>query len=137
MAFDPTSLRECHELDLEETLEKDWSLPVQLISPDGEVQTTSANDPELDLVGDVLFCRTEVDVESGLLQQDIIVRKPVVTLRKTSLTRIPEPGERWIAKIPLTPSRSAALETFLAVRAPTGGDSIGFITLHCDDIEQT
>jgi hypothetical protein len=136
VAFDPTSLRECHELDLEETLETDWALPVQLVSPDGEIQP-DPNDPDATLGGQVLFNRVETEFESGLMSTDVIIRKPVVTLRISSLTRVPQPGERWVVRIPMTPSRSAPLETFEAHRAPTGGDSIGFITLHCDDIVQS
>ncbi len=129
MAYDPTSLRELHnQVVLPITLEKFWSLPVELISPDGEEQTG--------LAGQVLFNRVEVELDTSNLEQPTIVSKPVVTLRVSSLTRVPQPGERWTVKCPREPSRSADLVTHLATRAPTGGDSIGFMTLHCDRIVQ-
>ena len=129
MSWDRTSLREFHNnVVLPTTLEGDWSLPVEIISPGGIKQKN--------LTGQVLFNRVEVEMETSNLEQPQIVSKPVVTLRISSLNRVPQPKERWIVRCPREPRRDAPLQSYLAHRAPTGGDSIGFITLHCDRIVQ-
>lgn len=136
MTYDPTSLREVHERFLGTTLEGLWGFPVGLTSPDGEVQTPWTTADKTGLSGQVLFNRVEVELDTSNLEQTTMVSKPVVTLRISSLTRVPQPGERWIVKCPRIPSRSAPLVTHLAIRGPTGGDSIGFMTMHCDRLVQ-
>jgi hypothetical protein len=136
------SLRELAESDLAVTLESqdDWGLPVELIDPDGVEYTTSANssdplnpDP---LSGQILYDQLKVDPDTG---EPITVDNPIVSLRRSSLTRVPENGERWVAKIPTDPSLTASLETFITseVRPYGGGQSIGFIKLYLQRIEQS
>lgn len=122
------SLRERVESDLEKSLEGEWGLPVVLISPDGEIIDTSENtgDP---LSGQVLYDTVRINPETG---EQMVVNNPIVTLRRSSLSRIPIPGETWIVKIPTTPSTTADLESFIAdpERSPEGGRSIGMIRLY-------
>ena len=120
------NLRELIETDLGTTLEGDYALPVELIDPDGASQS---------LVGQVLYDTTTLNPETG---EAMTVNDPIVTLRRTSLTRIPEDGERWIVKIPTTPSTTAPLEDFTITgdRPTTGGGSIGYIRLHLQRVSQ-
>ena len=135
------NLRELAERDLGRTLEGEFALPVVLTSPDGIVQSTSENsadplNPDT-LVGQVLYdiVRDNPDSISG---ESLVINKPVVTLRRSSLLRVPKPGEKWIVQIPTSPSRTAELEKFMtdATRPPEGGKSIGFIRLYLTRLVQ-
>lgn len=123
------NLREQVESDLADTLENPdhWGLPVELIDPDGNIQTKSVNDPDQDLSGQILYDTTVVNPETGL---EMIVAKPVVTLRRSSLSRIPAAGEKWMIRIPETPDPTAAKVLHRIEQAPEDGKSIGFIRLY-------
>jgi hypothetical protein len=114
------NLRVQIEEDLATTLESadDFGLPVILISPDGEIQEVN---------GQILYDTQKIDPETGL---DMIVHKPVVTLRRSSLTRIPAGGERWGVRIPETPDPNAEKVLHMLEQAPEDGRSIGFIRLY-------
>ena len=121
------NLRERIETDLKTSLEGVWGLPVVLISPDGEVINTSLNGG--DLFGQVLYDTIRVNPETG---EPMVVGNPIVTLRRSSLSRVPVSGEKWIVKIPTDPSETATLEDFIndPTRPVEGGRSIGFIKLY-------
>lgn len=122
------NLREQVEKDLGASLEGDWGLPVVLIDPDGGVYDKSANDPAQPLVGRVVYNRTKLDPETG---EQVVVPEPVITLRRTSLSRIPADGEKWVIKFPKDPSSSAPLVEYILIgRPPEGGRAIGFIRLY-------
>ena len=114
-------------MDLAETLEdpSDYGIPVVLITPTGEVISTSANKSTGYLYGQVLYDSTKQD-EDGMT---VIDNKPVVTLRRSSLSRIPKDGEVWGVQIPTSPLFNAPIETFLLERAVNGGSSLGIIRL--------
>jgi hypothetical protein len=128
------NLREQVEADLSDTLEDsdDWGLPVILISPDGVEQSKSANDPTADLTGQILYDTTVIDPETGL---QMIVSIPVVTLRRSSLNRIPVAGEKWIVQVPETPDASAAKVDHMLQRIESG-KAIGFVRLYLNRAEQ-
>ena len=136
------SLREQVEKDLSFSLEgtNDWGLPVELISPDGVKYSTSENSPDpenpLPLTGQVLYDQAKADPDTG---EPITVNNPIVSLRRSSLARVPADGERWVIRIPTSPSITAELEDFVLspVRPHGGGQSIGFIKLYLQRIEQT
>ena len=123
------NLREKAEADLATTLEKEWGLPVQLVDPDGNEITQSFNDATLLLRGQVLYDTVRVDPETG---EPMIINEPIVTLRRSSLERVPIAGENWLVRIPVDPSESAAFIDFVIspTKAPEGGRSIGFIRLY-------
>ena len=123
------------EADLAETLESpdDFGMPVELISPDGEVQTMSANDPTLGLYGQVLYDTIQQD-ENG---NEYIDHQPVVSLRITSLDRVPAPGEKWNIKIPISPVEGADMVSHTGERAPEDGRTIGFIRMILRKVEQS
>lgn len=121
------NLREQAESDLGLTLEGEFGQPVELTNPDtGAIQTVQ---------GQVLYDTTSADPETGV---PIIINNPVVTLRRSSLNPMPQPGEIWHIRIPITPSTTAALEDFLIddTHALDGGGSLGIIRLHLIRAEQ-
>jgi hypothetical protein len=122
------------EEDLAETLEDsdDYGLPVVLIGPDGVVYDTSENDDD-DLYGQVLYDHISQDEDGN----QIIDNRPVVTLRISSLARVPQNGEVWAVKIPVSPLADAELQTFVMERAVEGGASIGFVRLYLRKAEQS
>lgn len=128
-------LRALVESDLAETLEdpNEWGLPVELIAPDGTIYNTSANDATKSLYGMVLYDTIAQD-ENGM---DIVDHNPVVTLRRSSLTRVPVNGEAWAVRIPTTPLTGASLTTFALERAMEGGGSIGVVRLYLRSAEQS
>ena len=133
------NLREQVEKDLSFSLEGDWGLPVELISPDGVKYSTSENSPDpenpLPLMGQVLYDQLKADPDTG---EPITINNPIVVLRRTSLARIPADGETWSVRLPTKPSLSAALENFIlsATRPHGGGQSIGYTKLYAQRIEQ-
>lgn len=121
------NLRELAESDLSISLEGDFGLPVELIDPDGVKYDG--------ISGQVLFDVESVNPET--LEVTVIER--IVSLRRSTLTRIPLDGERWVVRIPTTPSTTAELEDFVLSedRPSSGGASIGFIKLYPERIAQT
>lgn len=107
-------------------------MAVVLISPDGVTYDTSENDGE-PLYGQVLFDTLSQDEDGN----QIITHKPVVTLRRSSLARIPAPGEKWVVKIPESVLAGADTDTFLVERASEDGKSIGMIRLYLRAAEQS
>lgn len=115
------NIREQIELDLETTLEGDFSLPVELIDPSGVVYD--------DLVGQVLY--------DSIDENENFSGKPVVTLRISSLTRVPLDGENWAVRIPQNPSTTDTLVTYVLDKPVQHGRSIGFIKLYLTLAEQS
>lgn len=129
------NLRERAESDLSQSLEGDFGLPVELIDPDGEIINTRQSDDST-LKGQVLYNSKDVDIDTGL---PIVINRPVVTLRRSSLSRIPVAGEKWIVRIPKNPSETDTLIDFALdeSRPPETGQSIGFIKLYLRTTQQT
>jgi hypothetical protein len=121
------NLRVLVESDLGDTLEGDWGLPVELIDPDGVVYKKSQNNPTEDLSGQILYDTVTRDPEDGA---EVIVHKPVVTLRLSSLVRVPKDDEKSIVKIPIIPNPIAPKVAFSLERPSEEGAAIGFIRLY-------
>lgn len=117
------NLRYQAEADLAETLEGDWGLPVMIISADGFIQS---------LDGQILYDTTGVNPETGM---PVIVHKPVVTIRRSSMTRVPAAGEKWAVRIPVDPTEGARLDTFLLAR-PLDCSSLGIVKLYLTKAEE-
>jgi hypothetical protein len=129
-------LRADIEEDLQETLEDgdDFGMVVELVTPDNVTQTHSANDLTELLRGQVIYDTLVDTPETGAL---VTVRKPVVTLRRSSLVRIPETEESgWVVRIPSSPIEGATFEDYTIEEAPEGCESIGFIRLYLVRIRQ-
>jgi hypothetical protein len=108
-------------------------MPVVLIAPDGTRQSKSKNAPTSDLVGQVLFDTITQDGDGNA----IIDTKPVVTLRRSSLNRIPAAGEPWAVEIPDSPRADAGREMFIVERPGEHGASLGIIRLYLRRAEQS
>lgn len=123
------NLREKIENDVAITLEGKFGLPVELTAPDGATQIYSAHDPEDEnlLMGQVLYDGEIQNPETG---ESVIIEEPVVSLRLTSLDRIPKAGEVWGVAIPNEPRADADKDYYVTTDLPfLGGRSIGFIKL--------
>lgn len=129
------NLRALAEKDLGVTLEGDYGMRVNLIAPDGVKDTTTKDGRPL--MGQVLF-NIAREGESGGVIGLITVNTPVVSLRRSSLRRVPQPGENWIVEAPESPVPGARMiqYCFSNNRSPEGGASVGFIRLYLQLIEQ-
>lgn len=129
------NLRATAEKDLYESLESEWKMPVELTSPNGIKQIYSANNPSELLGGQVLYSSRRENPETGEI---IVVNQPVVTLRVSSLVRIPQAGETWFIKIPVSPVVGASKHSFVFTpdRSPEHGTDMGFIKLYLQRISQ-
>ena len=131
------NIREEIEADLADTLEDyedGYGLPVILINDTGDTQVYSANDPTKLLAGQILYDSRAMNPDTGA---EVIDHKPVVTLRRTSLNMIPQENEKWIVKIPITPSRTAPVEDYTIERPSEDGGAIGFIRLYLIKVVQS
>jgi hypothetical protein len=110
-------LRSRAEADLAYSM-RDWGVDITLIDPSGVVY---------DDVRGLSFCDiTKFNPDTG---QEVVVPTPHIVLRRSTLTRIPQPGETWVVKVPLDPNGEQEDLIFSATRPPEGGRTIGFITL--------
>jgi len=127
------NLRVLSESQLGISLEGVWGLPVSLMAPDGTIINTSQNDG-LPLVGQILYDTIKINPETG---DQIIVNNPVVTLRRSSLSRVPKGGERWLVSIPVRPDPLAEKAQFVTESPPQGGASLGYIKLYLRKVQQS
>ena len=129
-------LRALVEKNLRLTLEGDFGMRVNLIAPDG-IKDTMAVDGR-PLKGQVLHSITRDGEQMNGLIGRITVDVPVVTLRRSSLRRVPFPGENWIVEIPDTPIPGAPMIQYAlsSTRTPEGGKSMGTIRLYLQYVEQ-
>jgi hypothetical protein len=130
------NLRAQAEADLATTLEDvdGFGMPVILIAPDGTVIDKKAG-TTVALTGQIVYDSTETS-EIGI---PTIVHKPVVTLRRSSLSRIPLPTDRprWACRVPVSPLVGAPLATFLVENPTEGGGTLGFVRLYLTRAEQS
>jgi hypothetical protein len=118
-------LREVIEADLLETLEGEYRLPVVLISPAGQIISTKRGSTA-DLVGQIIYDARIIDPLSG---ENKIIHAPTVTVRITSLSVVPAPGENWLCRIPISPSYTAAKSDYV-IREITDGRAFGWVQFH-------
>ena len=118
-------LRYLAEKDLSQTLEGEFSIPVVLIDPAGERIDKTVDGRQLG--GRVLWTRKEVSGDG----ESIVVFAPIITLRESSLSRVPKSGEHWFVEIPESPREGAPMTSCLLDQsaAVEGGKSLGFINL--------
>ncbi len=130
------ALRERVESDLQTTLEGDYGMVASLVTPTGNIITKSANDPDSDLMGQVMYDTVIQNLDTGLEQ---VSNKPILTLRRSSLSEVPSDTDykTWIVKIPSSPISGASIEEYSIIRPPEGGRSHGFIRLYLGRIIQS
>jgi hypothetical protein len=120
------NVRALAEQDLAQVLEGEFSVPCVLITPEGEKIDTDTD-------GNPLRCRALwSQVRTNSAGGSYTVPDPLVELRRSSLSRVPEEGENWAVIIPSGPEAGAPLETFLLdplSRPLGGGRNLGAIKL--------
>ena len=125
-----TNLRTLAEQHLAQTLENSshFGQPVILVDPDGVEYEA--------VYGQILYDTKKIDADVGI---EVLVHDPVVTVRKSSLARVPFAAEKnqWAAKIPSSPIVSATIDTYLIGRVSEDGGSIGFIRLYLSKAVQS
>ena len=123
-----TGLRAQAEAYLEQTLEDPnlFGMEIELISPEGE---------RIQVYGQVIY-KSMVTNDLGL---ETVVNKPVVTVRASSLSRVPLPTDspRWACRIPESPQAGADLKTYIVETPEEGGGSLGIIRLYLTLAEQS
>lgn len=129
------NLRQRIESDLARTLEGEYGTPVVLVSPDGTIIDKSVHTGE-QLYGQVLYEYIQISPDTG---EDMVIALPVVTLRRTSLSRVPKDKETWLVKIPVDPTEGAPIEDFIfdPTHAADGSRSIGIIRMYLTKAAQS
>lgn len=117
-------LRREMERDLGESLEGDFALPIEMIAPDGSVQTESLNGGVLR--GMIVYESAQFSPKTGSL---VYGERVIVSLRRTSLVRIPEVRENWVVRIPVDPSWDSEMVSYQVAEIHRTGRSVGFINL--------
>jgi len=128
------NVRQLVESDLKTTLESEFFLPVFLTdSATGIKYTTNTNGEPLG--GQVLNDSIKINPATG---EEILAKNPVVTLRRSTLVKVPVAGEKWSVEIPVSPDPLAAkkLYTIGEMRASDDGESIGYIRLYLEEASQ-
>ena len=107
---------------------------VELIPPSGaDIITNEDGDP---LRGQVIRDFDAIDPETG---DTVVVTKTMVTLRKSALSTVPEPGENWGVRIQAKPEDETILVLYNVNTDESimGGSTAGFITLMLKSIDQS
>ena len=127
------NMRERAESDLAITLEGEWGLPVELVDPNGNEITLDNNGNTLK--GQVIYEQVKINPTTG---EEMVVNEPVITLRRSSLSRIPIAGEKWLIRFPGRPAEDAEKVSgvLTATRPPDGGASLGIIRLYPQKVKQ-
>ena len=108
---------------------KNWALKIELQDPDGNTYIKD-NDTGEDLKAlQILYDRRVENPDTGEI---IIVHEPVITIARSSLSRIPIPGETWSVKFPLDPTDENTLSNYVfnPDRSIAGGSSLGFFRIY-------
>ena len=123
------NLRERAVIDVKNQNLKNWALPIILQDPDGNTYDTDNETGEELKAIQILYDSTSQNPDTGDI---IIVHEPVITIARSSLSRIPIPGETWHIKFPLDPTDEDTLSnyTFIPDRSSEGGNSLGFIRIY-------
>ena len=130
------SLRQKIEADLAVTLEGDFGLHCPITYSDGSEQIYSANDDTKLLQGQPIYETPEINLDTG---ETKLVPVTAVTYRRTSLNKIPEPGDRVKISIPVSPATPDTRLTMIATadNQQRHGRSIGIITFYVEQVKQS
>jgi len=128
------NVRQLVESDLKTTLEAEFFLPVFLTDATTGIKYTLNTDGD-PLGGQVLNDSIKINPQTG---EEELVKNPVVTLRRSTLIKVPIAGEVWSVEIPISPDPLAdkKLYTIGAMRASDDGESIGYIRLYLEEAVQ-
>ena len=130
------NLRERAVIDAKSQNLKNWALPIELIDPDGIVYNIDNETGEILKALQILYDRRSVNPDTGEI---VIVHEPVVTVARSSLSRIPKSDENWYIKFPEDPTDPDTLTgyVFTPDRALEGGNSLGIMRIYPQEIEQS
>jgi hypothetical protein len=122
------------ESDLADTIEGEFGVPVTLIFAGDGIRVSETVDGR-PLVGKVRWSQPSITTEDG---DTVAVPAPVVTLRRSSLSRVPATGETWYVEIPEggrkgAPPKSYLLDTKHAIE---GGMTLGKVRLPLVEAKQ-
>ena len=108
---------------------KNWSTPIELIDPDGIVYNTDNETGQPLRSLQTLYDRRDENPDTG---EPITVHEPVISIARSSLSRIPQPGEKWSIKFPLDPTDETTLSNYVfdSDRSIGEGNSLGFIRIY-------
>ena len=121
------NLRKKAENLLSLSLEGPFGLPVYATGPDGVKNEYS---------GQIISDRIQKNPDTG---EVMAIINPVVSLRRSSLSRVPQSGEIWYFQMPLDPDPDGELIDFVydGSEAIRGGRSIGFINIPLSYVKQS
>jgi hypothetical protein len=128
------NLRHRIEHDLGQSLEGEWGVPFELTSPDGQIQRYSLNQPGEQLVCQALNFSRRENPSTG---ETMVVDQPVISVRLSSLIRVPSAGETWYIKVfwSRVGLGSDMKYLFSSDRAPEHGTDIGFMRMYLQRID--
>lgn len=130
------NLRVAVEADLQDS-EDDWGLPIELTDPDGNKQIYKAGSTSEKLKSLQILYNTRVfNPDTG---DEKVVPVKMVSVRISSLDRVPQPGENWHVRIPGKPDPDAAMiDLVLTATRPTeDGSGLGHVRLYPQKAEQS
>jgi len=108
-------LRSKIERDLAVTLEGDYGIDATLVGPDGTIYPP--------VRGRLVYDHAEINPNG----ETVVVHSPCLTLRTSTLPRVPLHDERWMFKVPKSVTDPTPALFFLdADRPPEDSGSIGF-----------
>ena len=113
---------------------RDWGLLAELIAPDGKIYNTDAISGDPLKATQILYDRVRIVPETG---EDLMATDTIVCFSRLSLERVPEPGEKWVIRIPESPTSSVMADFILSAdRSPEDGKSLEKIRLYLQRGEQ-
>lgn len=124
-----TNLRTRAITDAKKQNIKNWSTPVEFIDPDGIVYNTDNETGKPLRTLQTLYDRRDVNPDTG---EAMTVHEPIIAQARSSLSRIPAPGEKWSIKFPLDPTDETVLSNYVFTpdRSIEGGSSLGFFRIY-------
>ena len=130
------NLRQRAIIDMKTQNLKNWSMPITLIDPDGIKYDTDNETGEILRAAQILYGYKVENPDTGV---PMTVKEPIVVIVLSSLSRVPQPGERWIINIPLSPLNPDILSPYMitADRPPEGGESLGFVRIYPGKADQS
>ncbi|HUX61451.1 MAG TPA: hypothetical protein VMV32_09090 [Ignavibacteriaceae bacterium] len=124
-----TNLRTRAITDLKKQNTKNWSTPVIYQDPDGIIYNIDNETGEELRTLQTLYDRRVENPDTG---EAMTVHEPVIVQARSSLSRIPAPGEKWSIKFPLDPMDETVLSNYVFTpdRSIEGGSSLGFFRIY-------
>ncbi len=128
------NLRAQIRVDLHESIEGEWGIPVALTDPDGTEHIYNKLYTTERLKAQVLNYTKREDPATG---ETVVVPQVVVVLAEDSLPRVPVDGEFWFIKVlnSLAGLGADVAYVFTTDRAREHGGDIGFVRLYQQLVE--